>query len=407
MKTTNDIKFAFLKSIRDKTKFFYVLLISLCCFISLIIIGFYFNITEFIDESIEKNPAFNTILVTLNKEEDLSDVDHILDIHKSNNDFYANYTSFKNEKFDGWLLLSHGTPDTVPEVIYGKNIDKNSEDIAICPAKFYPDSGAQHFKINSSDILKNTDTLNSTFTIEYNSYKKNKFDDGIPIKDKTLNKTFKIVGLYDNTKTLNFNNECFVTPSVLKEITDTIDPYLDENSISGTYILIDDTKNLNYVKNELYKKGYTDIEMKKNIDIDIVKSLNQIVVVLLVVVIMGIIVLNALYIKKQILIEKSNIGILKALGYKKNKIKKIYILENMFLSTLAFVIAITVFIFTFLIIKYKFFVSFRYFGINLFLNYKIIFLPFLLTIMLSTLICSIILNKVLKSDIIKLLESEE
>ena len=162
----------------------------------------------------------------------------------------------------------------------------------------------------------------------------------MPIKDKKFTKTFKIVGLYDNKPTLNYNNECFISAKVLKKITDINNPYLNNNSIPGSYILVDNLTNVNYVKNELYKKGYTDISMKNTIDFEMVKVLNIGAITVLVLVIIVIIILTIFYIKKKILNEKENLGILRALGFKKREVLKIYIMENIITSSLAFLIAI-------------------------------------------------------------------
>lgn len=407
MKAIDGFKFSLLKTLRDKHKYFFVTVVSLCSFITLIVITFYFNVTAFIDNSINKNPAFRTILVQLTKDDDLTNINHITDIYSSNNAYFADYSSLKNEKLDGWVILSYGTLNNLPQAVYGKNIDVNSEDEVICPIDFYPDSGAQNFNIKSANILKKNDTLNKSFSIEYFSYKKGKFENGLPIKDKKFTKTFKIVGLYDNKPTLNYNNECFISAKVLKKITDINNPYLNNNSIPGSYILVDNLTNVNYVKNELYKKGYTDISMKNTIDFEMVKVLNIGAITVLVLVIIVIIILTIFYIKKKILNEKENLGILRALGFKKREVLKIYIMENIITSSLAFLIAILLFVITFLIIKYKVLVFFKYFGNNLFLNCKILFISFSLTILFSGIVCYMIVHKNSKNDITRLLESEE
>ena len=76
-------------------------------------------------------------------------------------------------------------------------------------------------------------------------------------------KQFKIIGLYDNKKTINMNNECYVTSKDLIEIMDKNYLNVNDNTLYSQYAVINKLENVNKTISYLKENGFNMITLSE------------------------------------------------------------------------------------------------------------------------------------------------
>ena len=215
------------------------------------------------------------------------------------------------------------------------------------------------------------------------------------------------MGLYDNTKTLNMNNECYITSVDLKEIIDTIRITSSDDSIPSYHAVVDSYENVDKVMEELKEKGFENLTTKIFINYDYLNVFIFAAKFILIFVIVVSVILSYLFVTKRNYENYMEIGILKTLGYNKENIATIYLLKAIITSVGALVIGLIFFQIIYFYLKETVFVAFKYIGIDM-INRPIIYLQTILLIIVIPLIfngCLII--KTQKKKIKELVGSEE
>ena len=228
----------------------------------------------------------------------------------------------------GWIGLRYGTENIAPKSLLGKNMKELQSGELICPYNFYPDS---NIKIDDSKILNPKDFLDYEFTLFY--------DEQTPklVGTKTIyervrrEKKFKIVGVYDNTLVMSFNNECYAVPEDVIFFNENLNPSINNYSgFSSLRVVIDKRKNVDQVREDIKKMGYeVDEESISSIDgetYDLFSSLSNNFFIIVIISIFLILIISIL---KRIKNEMKYIGILRACGYTKKQIMQNQIIENL------------------------------------------------------------------------------
>lgn len=214
-----------------------------------------------VDDTILPNSKEFENVVNESKDE-IMKINHVIDTFSSNYWSTVIKSSFENDNLDGTMTLLHGTSKVVPKIVSGRNIKDNETGVAVCPIKFYPNTDPD--KVKEEYVIDGEKILNTSFTIEYHDYDKridptNQMKMELLVKN-TYTKEFKVVGLYDSDKAQNDNGTCYISAEDLNEIIDKETSVEKPNSgFPGIQIIVDDEDNVDYVKDQLEKRGYKDI----------------------------------------------------------------------------------------------------------------------------------------------------
>ena len=102
--------------------------------------------------------------------------------------------------------------------------------------------------------------------------------------------------------------------------------------------------------------------------------------------IIAILLISLAYIKKKILNNLSSIVLAKSLGYNKNQIRNLYLIDNLVVVAMSYMISLTLFIIAALIVKNFFYTSFKSLGVK----WNVSLSPFIITFVILFIISSIV-----------------
>ena len=391
------IGFIFKRNIRDRKNIYYIIMMGLCSLILLCCLHFmnmrnygirWMNEHEISSRQLVIKQSYDEILKYLNDKNydfnigQLKQIEHVVDVHSFNGDYIV-LNNTKIGDFEGnYLGLYYGDNNIIPKVIKGKNINADEKNVIVCPAKFYPNTYSDNLK--SSDLLDGKDILGKTIS---GSYSIRKLDEktGKIVDDETITLEFKVVGLYEYDSDSNSPSECYAPGKQVENIYK--DMQKNNDSIDTSLLLtVDKFENKDLVKKELSKLGimYSDKSYREENTEAIINSICETIILVSVSVIL---LVGLAYIKKKILNNMSEIGITKSLGYNKNQIRSMYILDNFSIVLLSYFL-VNILLFPIVIIIRKFFYpSVKLLGVR----WHIALWPFIATLFLMIL-CSSIIN---------------
>ena len=339
------IKLSFIKFIRNKKNIFYVLILSIFTVILLSLITFEKSLVNYIDNFIVKNIGFRTLSVSpKNSSKDLGyselvNIEHVVDVHSANYDTASVESSFKTEDLDGYVDFVYANQNTLPNVIIGEKFNASDTGVAICPIDFLPSSEAYNLLVSESKILSGYKLLNSSFEAYYFSYI---FDGKRMVEKDKYTKSFKIIGIYDAKKVINPSNTCYISEKDMKEIKN-ITTIKTENTSYGFMVLVDDVKYVDNVLDNLHKIGFTRVNIRSQIDYDIINKIIFACNIVISVVIFSIVVIIINYNKKKFINDTKSIGLLKTMGYSNNNIVFLYLLDTVNTSIFSYLVGLLVF----------------------------------------------------------------
>ena len=390
--------YSLLNFVRQKKKFILVLVCVLCTVLTASTLLVFDTINNYFSNNFKKNISYRTLIVQA-KEDEIGKIDHVIASYNARYDSFGAYFSLDGSQRIGTILLK---PVIVPkgiDIIYGQNLS-NSFD-AICPMNLYLGNTSNlNINISKEDIINVKSLIGKTFEIEYNSIKLDSY--GVPHSDKTFSQIFNVVGIYKNSNAMEDANICYVSLDDVKYMKEVEGDFGDSTS----FIVVDDIKNINHVREELANRGYAS-DFKVILDSDFILSLVLICVLITVIFTITSSLIQVLYIKKRITDDTHNIGLLRSFGYTASDVKKKYLTESLLYIIMPYIIGNIIFIILTMIINH--FISFSLSIYNLPLHFSI--LSLIITIIGMILIpCyfsnRLISNKV-KENILQLLKEEE
>lgn len=275
------------------------------------------------------------------------------------NPSYQYVSELDNEDKKGYIQVNTIIGDDTIKIINGR-LPQNEREIVI-PAKFYPHG---EDNIDKSKILNGKKLINKTLTL-YSEKGYFYIDPNDKENSKNWYKNrekivFKIVGTYDSELGMYQRNTCFVNKKAIHNLkaeheSSSWETSQDGNVVYkqndyGRMIIVDKYKNVQKVSDYLTKNNYENfIAMSVDeIEYGILIIIPLIVAVIILIIIF---ILFKNFVNKKFHNNKQYLGLLKVLGYDKNKIEKIILFENMFVVFISIIISLIIYIILFIIIN--------------------------------------------------------
>lgn len=340
------------KNKRNKRNIFLIILFLICFILVNFTIIYYQNHVYKINKSINDSIDGRTVMISPNMdniktEEDAINYKYDYDKIKSIDHVIASFpayvqsgydSSLKDEYYDGMLFLKYGSDKILTMDVIGRKMEENDRNVMICPIKFCPSD----YSINDIENLKFIDgrsLIGKKIDVMYDLYEKNEKGKNVVVGQKKI--PFEIIGVYDNELNYEEYNTCFVGGKQLYEMYYDYLGRINQASYLATSsldVIVDNVKNVNSVKSELNKLGYS---TKPKVFIDYGELLHVEMICIGIIVITSILTLgiSALYIKKYVIYSSYDIALLYALGYSKKKIEKIYFCNVLYVMGIGFVIS--------------------------------------------------------------------
>lgn len=418
----DELKLSILLMVREKKKIFYVLLIFLISILSLLILNFNDNVGELMLKYLNNNIGFRTVNVMqrsnyvensgeeslLKDVNEIANMEHVIDVYQSDyREVVIRQSDFENDKLDGTITLKRAVEQTLPTIKAGKKIE--NEGVMVCPIAFYPNYNP--LEIYKDNIINGKDLLNNKYKVYFYNYVLD--ENKRPIENELLSYEFEVIGLYDNTETLDDNGVCYIPAEDLKKIIDAQKLENEKNSnISIDYsidVVVDDINNVTNVENELENNGFEVLGTISTFDIQTINIIRIVIIFVLFISISSSFIISSLYIRKKMINEQKTIAILKTSGYLKKNIITIYVMQTLILNLIIYLLSIILFNISFYIIINRIPLLI---GIDLLMGkIKLRCLPYIISFVIVVIIPSIItlfgIKKIYKYDISKLSKGDK
>lgn len=403
------LKLSFIRLFRNKKNAFYVIALSLFTVVLLSLLTFKNSLINYIDNFIIKNIGFRTISVSPRDDvedfgySDLISINHVQDVHSANYDTASVESTFKSDELDGYIDLVYANYSILPTNVVGEKFDDDDTGFAICPIDFLPSSEAFNLLVDEKKFLSGYELLNTSFQINYYSYL---FDGKRLIENDKYIKEFKIVGIYDAKKVMNPSNTCYISKKDMEEIK-SITTVNNENTIYGFMVVVDNIKNVELVLNDLEKKGFSRVNIRSQIDYDIINKILFACNIVVSVIMASIVIIIINYTKKKYFNDIKSIGLLMTMGYSNNIIVFIYLLEIVYSSIFSYLIGLFLFLIIYNLIKFYFLKGLIYSGFEILLHLNTFLISVFVVIFTSIIVALLYFLKNKRKNINLMIEGDD
>jgi len=403
------LRLSFIRLFRNKKNAFYVIVLSLFTVVLLSLLTFKNSLINYIDNFIIKNIGFRTISVSPRDDvedfgySDLISINHVQDVHSANYDTASVESTFKSDELDGYIDLVYANYSILPTNVVGEKFDADDTGFAICPIDFLPSSEAFNLLVDEKNFLSGYELLNTSFQINYYSYL---FDGKRLIENDKYIKEFKIVGIYDAKKVMNPSNTCYISKKDMEEIK-SITTVNNENTIYGFMVVVDNIKNVELVLNDLEKKGFSRVNIRSQIDYDIINKILFACNIVVSVIMASIVIIIINYTKKKYFNDIKSIGLLMTMGYSNNIIVFIYLLEIVYSSIFSYLIGLFLFLIIYNLIKFYFLKGLIYSGFEILLHLNTFLISVFVVIFTSIIVVLLYFLKNKRKNINLMIEGDD
>lgn len=403
------LRLSFIRLFRNKKNAFYVIILSLFTVVLLSLLTFKNSLINYIDNFIIKNIGFRTISVSPRDDvedfgySDLISINHVQDVHSANYDTASVESTFKSDELDGYIDLVYANYSILPTNVVGEKFDADDTGFAICPIDFLPSSEAFNLLVDEKKFLSGYELLNTSFQINYYSYL---FDGKRLIENDKYIKEFKIVGIYDAKKVMNPSNTCYISKKDMEEIK-SITTVNNENTIYGFMVVVDNIKNVELVLNDLEKKGFSRVNIRSQIDYDIINKILFACNIVVSVIMASIVIIIINYTKKKYFNDIKSIGLLMTMGYSNNIIVFIYLLEIVYSSIFSYLIGLFLFLIIYNLIKFYFLKGLIYSGFEILLHLNTFLISVFVVIFTSIIVVLLYFLKNKRKNINLMIEGDD
>ena len=403
------LRLSFIRLFRNKKNAFYVIVLSLFTVVLLSLLTFKNSLINYIDNFIIKNIGFRTISVSPRDDvedfgySDLISINHVQDVHSANYDTASVESTFKSDELDGYIDLVYANYSILPTNVVGEKFDADDTGFAICPIDFLPSSEAFNLLVDEKNFLSGYELLNTSFQINYYSYL---FDGKRLIENDKYIKEFKIVGIYDAKKVMNPSNTCYISKKDMEEIK-SITTVNNENTIYGFMVVVDNIKNVELVLNDLEKKGFSRVNIRSQIDYDIINKILFACNIVVSVIMASIVIIIINYTKKKYFNDIKSIGLLMTMGYSNNIIVFIYLLEIVYSSIFSYLIGLFLFLIIYNLIKFYFLNGLIYSGFEILLHLNTFLISVFVVIFTSIIVALLYFLKNKRKNINLMIEGDD
>ena len=403
------LRLSFIRLFRNKKNAFYVIILSLFTVVLLSLLTFKNSLINYIDNFIIKNIGFRTISVSPRDDvedfgySDLISINHVQDVHSANYDTASVESTFKSDELDGYIDLVYANYSILPSNVVGEKFDADDTGFAICPIDFLPSSEAFNLLVDEKKFLSGYELLNTSFQINYYSYL---FVGKRLIENDKYIKEFKIVGIYDAKKVMNPTNTCYISKKDMEEIK-SITTVNNENTIYGFMVIVDNIKNVELVLNDLEKKGFSRVNIRSQIDYDIINKILFACNIVVSVIMASIVIIIINYTKKKYFNDIKSIGLLMTMGYSNNIIVFIYLLEIVYSSIFSYLIGLFLFLIIYNLIKFYFLKGLIYSGFEILLHLNTFLISVFVVIFTSIIVALLYFLKNKRKNINLMIEGDD
>ena len=403
------LRLSFIRLFRNKKNAFYVIILSLFTVVLLSLLTFKNSLINYIDNFIIKNIGFRTISVSPRDDvedfgySDLISINHVQDVHSANYDTASVESTFKSDELDGYIDLVYANYSILPSNVVGEKFDADDTGFAICPIDFLPSSEAFNLLVDEKKFLSGYELLNTSFQINYYSYL---FDGKRLIENDKYIKEFKIVGIYDAKKVMNPSNTCYISKKDMEEIK-SITTVNNENTIYGFMVVVDNIKNVELVLNDLEKKGFSRVNIRSQIDYDIINKILFACNIVVSVIMASIVIIIINHTKKKYFNDIKSIGLLMTMGYSNNIIVFIYLLEIVYSSIFSYLIGLFLFLIIYNLIKFYFLKGLIYSGFEILLHLNTFLISVFVVIFTSIIVALLYFLKNKRKNINLMIEGDD
>ena len=176
----------------------------------------------------------------------------------------------------------------------------------------------------------------------------NTFEEG-----KKFTKKFKVIGIYDNTSTMNFNNQCYIMSNDIKQmVSEAGSNNMGANSYPYFDLVVDNVDNIEDVTEKIKDLGFNKVSVKNYFDSDMKKTIEISSIIVVTILVFLTVIISSSYIKKLVINDSWKIGMLKTLGYNQKDVLKKYFGEVSLINVFAYLFSFLIFGIIFLLLKF-------------------------------------------------------
>lgn len=360
----------------------------------------------------------------------LSNIEHVaINVSdKFRNPLYEELPEYDEEYSKGYIQARALLSKDSLKIVDGRTIQNDNE--MLIPNKFYPhseyDNNMDEY-VNLNKILDGKDLIGKQITLSSQK--------GHPIKvgkmtekeyqelwnewDKSKERiTFTIVGTFDPSVSMIEKNMTYISMNSFDRLKNDISGSTSGEDIYGNYhheifyydgrmIVADKYKNLEYIKQELDKKGFS-YETILEYDYATLLLITSVPIAIGIVILIITICLIRNFITKKFKNRYNEIGLLKTLGYRNKHIKDIESYENIAIFIFSIVISVVLYFIILLVLKYNlpFLMLMEFYSTKLSIPYLYFILFFILIICYIKITSNRICSKYLKYSASQLLKED-
>jgi len=387
-------------TIRDKKNIYYIIMMSICSFTLLCSFLFHhmYNYSDEWDK--ENNIFFRQLMVTPGYEEamkffenskydfhmeKLLEIENVIDVHESDYDESSLKNVVLNDSIHGDIVgMGYGSNGILPKIISGRGFNVDDKDVLVCPDKMYLYCYNYSDEVNKKEIIDTKKYIGSTIKGSYDIRYYDEKTDSIKTRE-TKNMEFKIVGVYDVNSTSNHMSYCYAPGKQVADIKKQTIITDGSPSFGSWRITVDNADNLDSVKKKLEDMGYI-VSVAIFTEFSTEYTIKLICNSILFISIVALLLVSLAYIKKKMINNLYIIGLTKSLGYNPSDIKSLYLLDNIVILFISYLISIILFIITSIIINIFFIGRIGVIGIK----WHLTLWPFIVSLLLMLIFSSLI-----------------
>lgn len=411
MKYNDLLSLIYKNIISNKKNISYLIIFSILSFLTVLVLVFKDNLDKIIFSSLNSDINYRTISiikednvnVTLsnNEIENILSIDHVVEYFEGVDRILYVKSDIVNNYLDGSITLLRGSSKSLPTVIEGKKFFDDDEGVIICPKWFYPNSDTTN--INKDALIDGSSLLDDFVEIIY--YERNYDNYGKIVLKNEYKKKYKVIGLYDVGERMNDNATCYLPAQEMHYLSTFENAYMfDDYYVPSYNILIDDVKYVDDVMSNLSKYNYFVLGTSSHLDYDTIDKLNLSIIVIISIIVIVIMILSSLFYKKKLLYQKKDIAVFVSLGYSNSDIYKIFVLENLFVSLISFVLGLVIFfiVYSICITNIGFLISAKMMINGFSISLISILITFMIIVLIPSLFSYLNIRKFCKLDVSKM-----
>ena len=217
-----------------------------------------------------------------------------------------------------------------------------------------------------------------------------------------------MIGIYDNTSTMNFNNQCYIMSNDIKQmVSEASSDNIGENSYPYFDLVVDNVDNVEEVMGKIKDLGFNKVSVKNYFDSDMLQTIEISSIIVVTILVFLTIIISSSYIKKLVINDSWKIGILKTLGYNQKEVMKKYFGEVSLINGSVYLFSFLIFGIIFLLLKFTILSFVQYIGVNIRISLFPVIVTFIIIVIIPLITMFYNIYKYSKQNIIDLLRKSD